>query len=97
MAAKLKASDFAFKIGPLREKYRQHFVEWMTDLCLAMPFTEAIELADLIDEEYHCGVHSEVLGRHPKLRGEPPAGPTIQPLWEGLNHEFKNSILEKAQ
>lgn len=96
MAGKLKATDFAFKIVPFREKYGENFVEWMTELCLAMPFTEALELANLIDDEYNCGIHSEVLIHHPKLRGNPSPRVEVQ-LWDGLNDQFKTSVLEKAQ
>ena len=96
MADRLKANDFVFTIGLIREKYGESFVEWMTELCLAMPFTEALSLANLVDEEYNCGLHSEVLMRHSKLRGDPPDGAAMEPLWESLDEQFKLSILEKA-
>lgn len=98
LANKLRANDFIFKLVPLREKYDDKFVDWMTELCLAMQFSEGLELASFLDDEFHCGIHSEVLANHNTLKpNHPPVSPVVVPeIWRDLDPQFKTSILEKA-
>jgi hypothetical protein len=99
LAAKLKPEDFTLILPQLREKYDVSFVEWMTELCRAMPFVEASELATLIDEDYHCGIYNELLRYHPALKSKEPAAAEIsgERLWDGFPPEFKNRVKEKLQ
>jgi hypothetical protein len=99
LSSKLSAADFTFILPQLREKYAEDFVEWMTELCRAMPFVEASELATLIDEDYRCGIYDELLRYHPGLKNketvtEPVSG---EGLWDGFPPEFRNRLTEKVQ
>ena len=99
LASRLLASNFTFNLGRLREKYGDQFVERMIELCRAMPFKEASDLANLVDDEYGCGIYTELLASHPALRGQPDQSTVVHAskgLWSGLDPEFRKRVTEKA-
>jgi hypothetical protein len=98
LASKLSASDFTFMLSRLRDKYGDQFVEWMTELCRAMPLVEASQLSTLIDEEYRCGIYNEILLSHPTLRtSHQPSSEPVRSIWDSLPPDFKDRATEKAQ
>ena len=97
LATKLSPIDFTFSLARLREKYGENFINWMAELCRAMSFDRASDLATQIDEEYSCGIYSEILATHPSLKGRKPPPPShnVTSLWEGFDPAFRNRVAEK--